>query len=299
MFAYFWETEQYTRNANMVHDTQKSEIDFRRDFQSDFAKLWPAQAIEVRARRDQLDYPRFLYRKTERPHSNKRKPVSSKSRPNRLGLGRFVKLYRRFLQKRREALLFCHEKLYDTRFEKLLYAPNYEHQTSVKIIEWSLRALPQDAHDMVFVEFNAGRGERLLVASSQTFSGIVGSESCNILHDDAKMNIAQFPRYLMECRQIECICAPATKLAIPNTDTTFMFYKPSGLADFRLQIDRIVDAYRALPRRFYVLTVDAEPQHHELILDNGVFQVQKYSQVARLKHALFSPYRLRAYRTIA
>ena len=45
-----------------------------------------------------------------------------------------------------------------------------------------------------FVDYGAGKGRVLLLASQHPFAAIGGIEFAEELHDDATMNIAQFPR---------------------------------------------------------------------------------------------------------
>lgn len=221
-------------------------------------------------------------------------------------------------QIKRNTLLMLHAMTFDRKFEKLLFIPsegsareielvfdqaNDEEGSSsdrvpVKSVKWALDIIPRDEQGITFVDSHAGRGQRLLIAAARPFEKIIGMERSTSLRDDANMNIAQFPRSYMRCRQVECGTEAVEDFPVPEGRAVYLFHKPRHMADFQKQLDKITAEYKRQPRRFHILTLGASPQVQEKILQTGIFERASYSKVSRVKHRLFSPYRIKAYKTL-
>lgn len=219
---------------------------------------------------------------------------------------------------RRNFLFTMHSLTFDREFEKLLFIsskgatrkvqlqfnPSGEiEETStevvpVKSVKWAMDILTEEDYQGTFVDIQAGRGNRLLIAAGRPFEKITGVETSSALRDGARMNIAQFPRSYMRCRQVECLNVDAANIPVPEGRVAYFFYKPRHMGDLQTQINRIAGEYKKNPRRFHILTLGASPQVEEMILECGIFEAAPYSPVARLKHRLLSPHRIRAYRTL-
>ncbi len=219
---------------------------------------------------------------------------------------------------RRNLLFFMHSLTFDRGFEKLLFIsskgtareiqlqfnPTGETEeissetVPVKSVKWALDILSEEDYSGVFIDGQAGRGNRLLIAAAKPFEKIIGVETSNSLRDDARMNIAQFPRSYMRCRQVECVNADAANIPVPEGRVSYFFYKPRHMGDLQTQINRIAGEYKKNPRRFHIMTLGASPQVEEMILECGIFEAAPYSLLARMKHRLLSPHRIRAYRTL-
>ena len=68
-----------------------------------------------------------------------------------------------------------------------------------------MAAIDYDFSRLTFVDYGAGKGRVLLLASEHPFAAVGGIEFAEELHDDAVMNIAQYPRSRMKCRNVECV----------------------------------------------------------------------------------------------
>ena len=69
------------------------------------------------------------------------------------------------------------------------------------MFDWALSAIDDDLSQLSFVDYGAGKGRVLLLAAQHPFAAVGGIEFAEELHDDAAMNIAQFPRSQHEMPQ--------------------------------------------------------------------------------------------------
>ena len=170
-------------------------------------------------------------------------------------------------------------------------------QAAGRLVEWTIAALDYDLSRLTFVDHGAGKGRVLLLASQHPFQAVGGVEFAEELHDDATMNIAQFPRSRMKCRTVECVLEDASALGPPEGEAVHYFFNPFAREVFAEVLDNIVVSYRRRPRRLYLILVD--PVAADLIDQSGVFQRYALPQIERLKIKAFSPYEIAIYRSLA
>jgi hypothetical protein len=217
----------------------------------------------------------------------------------------------------RNYLLKLHERVLDPATESLFFKPTkdpvplsgltirgnyreYGHDyrpSPCRLVEWTIAALDYDLSRLTFVDHGAGKGRVLLLASQHPFQAVGGVEFAEELHDDATMNIAQFPRSRMKCRTVECVLDDASALGPPEGEAVHYFFNPFAREVFAEVLDNIVVSYRRRPRRLYLILVD--PVATDLIDQSGVFQRQALPQIERLKIKAFSPYEVALYRSLA
>jgi hypothetical protein len=218
----------------------------------------------------------------------------------------------------REYLLMLHERVLDPPIESLFFKPtkdpipladltirgsNREHghdyrPTPCALFEWTVAALNHDLSRLTFVDHGAGKGRVLLLASQHPFAAIGGIEFAEELHDDATMNIAQFPRSRMKCRNVECVLDDASQVGPPDGEAVHYFFNPFSRKVFAEVLNNIVVSYRKRPRRLYLILVD-QPEVADMINQSGVFQRLELPLVERYKVKLFSPYDVALYRSLA
>jgi hypothetical protein len=136
--------------------------------------------------------------------------------------------------------------------------------------QWMIAAIDYDLTRLTFVDHGAGKGRVLLVASQYPFQAIGGVEFAEELQDDATMNIAQFPRSRMKCRNVECVLDDAAALGPPEGESVHYFFNPFSREVFAEVLDNIVVSYRGGPPSLYLVLVD--PVGTDLIDQSGVFQ---------------------------
>ncbi|MGI9384393.1 MAG: class I SAM-dependent methyltransferase [Methyloligellaceae bacterium] len=217
--------------------------------------------------------------------------------------------YRRFQ-------IFMHRVLFDRTVENLLFASskdrvplNQLHIRSLTrlsgrdyrptprlVFEWAMEALPEPVKRFAFVDFGAGVGRVLMLASHWEFEKIIGVEFAQELHDDCLMNIAQYPRSRMKCRDVTCILEDATHFDIPDQDCVLYFFNPFGENVLREVMARVARSYDRNPRRIYVISVDLAAT--STIEEWRIFERIPIERQLRLKIRTFSPYTIAVYRSI-
>jgi hypothetical protein len=169
--------------------------------------------------------------------------------------------------------------------------------TPCALFEWTVASIDYDLSRLTFVDYGAGKGRVLLLASQHPFHAIGGIEFAEELHDDATMNIAQFPRSRMKCRNVECVLDDASQVGAPEGEAVHFFFNPFSREVFAEVLQNIVVSYRKRPRRLYLILID--PVATDLIENSGVFQRQELPLIERAKVKLFSPYEVALYRSLA
>lgn len=164
------------------------------------------------------------------------------------------------------------------------------------VFHWAMSLIPPPLNRFAFVDYGAGRGRVLLMASHFDFDKIIGAEVAAELHQDCLLNIAQYSRSFMKCRDVTCEHLSALRLDIPDQETVFFFHNPFDATMMERVVDQIVRAYKQEPRRFYVVCIDMDTD--ELMEDTGIFEKIPASWKLRLKLAAASPYSIRVYRTV-
>lgn len=217
----------------------------------------------------------------------------------------------------REYLFRLHERVLDPSTEQLFFkptmnpvalstltirGPNRAHghdyrPTPCSIFEWTMAAIDYDFSRLTFVDYGAGKGRVLLLASEHPFAAVGGIEFAEELHDDAVMNIAQYPRSRMKCRNVECVLEDASTLGPPEGDSVNYFFNPFSREIFAEVLHNLVVSYRKRPRRLYLILID--PVATDLVDASGVFARLQLPFPESLKVKLFSPYEIALYRSLA
>ena len=217
----------------------------------------------------------------------------------------------------REYLHKLHARVLDPPIEQLFFKPTkdpvplagltirgprreYGHDyrpTPCALFDWALAAIDYDKSRLTFVDYGAGKGRVLLLASQYPFYAIGGIEFAEELHDDATMNIAQFPRSRMQCRNVECVLDDASQVGPPEGEAVHYFFNPFAREVFAEVLHNLVVSYRKKPRRLYLILID--PVATDLIENSGVFQKLEPPLIERTKLRLFSPYEVALYRSLA
>jgi hypothetical protein len=214
-------------------------------------------------------------------------------------------------------LHWLNERVFDPPKEQLFFAPtkdpvalsgltisspNREHghdyrPTPCRVFQWALAGIDYDFSQLTFVDHGAGKGRVLLLAAEYPFAAVGGVEFAEELHDDAKMNIAQYPRSHMRCRNVECLLGDASAVGPPDGEAVHYFFNPFSREVFAEVLGNLVASYRQKPRRLYLILVD--PIATDLVDASGVFAHMEIPAHERLKIRLFSPYEVAVYRSLA
>lgn len=217
----------------------------------------------------------------------------------------------------RNFLATAHQRVVDGWRERLFFAPTVGrtalrqlHVRSINriagsdykptprlVFDWALEAIDENLRDFAFVDYGAGRGRVLLLAAERPFLKVRGVEFAEELHNDAVMNIAQYPRSRMKCRDVECTLDDAVRYDPPDEKAVLYFFNPFGPRVFADALSRIVESYRANPRRMYLILVD--PLLADSVDETQIFQPVPLPKTTQAKIGLFSPYEIAVYRSLA
>lgn len=232
--------------------------------------------------------------------------VRQRTRPDRLAQD-----YRAFL-------IWLHENVLDSAIERLFFVPTkgrvaldgltvqgnnrargHDYRPSPHyVFKWVLSAVDEgDIQRLNFVDYGAGKGRVLLLACQYPFAAVGGIEFAEELHDNAIMNIAQFPRSRMKCRDVECALDDVANIAPLDGEAIHYFFNPFSTEIFAGVLNGIVAAYHARPQRIYVILIDMDAA--ELMHKTGVFREVKLPMAERLQASLLSPYKISVYRSLA
>ena len=232
--------------------------------------------------------------------------VRERTRPDRL-----KKDYRDFL-------LWLHANVLDSTIERLFFVPTkgnvplagltlrgnnrasgHDYKpTPNSVFKWALAAVAEeDIGRMSFVDYGAGKGRVMLLASQYPFTQVGGIEFAEELHDNATMNIAQFPRSRMKCRNVECVLDDVVNITPLDGEAVHYFFNPFGPEIFAGVLKGIVASYHTRPRRLYVILIDIDAG--ELMHKTGVFQEVKLPAAERMQAQTLSPYTIAVYRSLA
>lgn len=221
-------------------------------------------------------------------------------------------LQRRELRKRySEAVIFAHNRILDRKLEKLFFIPTlkgarkapapdegilYDGPIPAAVFDWVFTAIPDDLREFVFVDFRASRGRTVLLAAKRNFDRIVGFEFDPELFDDLQMNIAQFPRSLMTCRNIDCYRGDLDGIRIPDQPSVLWFSGAWREDMIPGVMDYVRQTYQQSPRRLYIVFANAGEK--PMLEDDGLFYRVDPGINQRLKLKLLSPMEFQVYRTI-
>jgi hypothetical protein len=155
--------------------------------------------------------------------------------------------------------------------------------------------MPEDLRQFAFVDVRAGRGRTALLASKWNFNRILAYEYDAQIFDDLEMNVAQYPRSRMTCRNIDCNRGDIVGISLPNQPCVIYFSGAWREPMMAGVMDYVRDTYRQSPRRIYVI-LENVAEDTALAKDN-IFDPMDPPLADRLKLRLLSPMDFRVYRS--
>jgi hypothetical protein len=231
-------------------------------------------------------------------------------------LRRFSRRMRPRDWRRRYLTLLCliHERIFDRRIERLLFFKTpvrtrysvagdngqktflYQGPIPGKLLDWALSGLPADLKRYAFADFQAGNGRTLLLASRRNFEHATGyaydGESCEVL----EMNLAQYSRSYMSCRDVRAVRAGRDGIAIPSQPAVLFFAESLEPAQLDNILSHIVESLTLDPRPVYLIFENSGRER-------GLERMRMFEKVPlpilnRVKAYLFSPAPVSVYKSI-
>lgn len=127
--------------------------------------------------------------------------------------------------------------------------------TPVATIRAVLAAATVGMEQVSFVDFGAGKGRVMLVASEFPFRRIVGVEYSARLCEIARRNIERYSSTTQRCRVLEVHCIDGAEFVVPEDAGVFYFYEPFKPVVAAKVLANIESSLRAHPRRAVVCFV--------------------------------------------
>jgi len=125
------------------------------------------------------------------------------------------------------------------------------------LVDW----LPIDYEDFVFVDFGAGKGRALVLASEFPFRKIVGVEFSPELAEVAQRNVTAFRSERQQCDDFEVVCMDAVEYELPDAPCVLYFYNPFSEQVLRQVLASIRTSVTERPRPIYVVVTGDAPLH--------------------------------------
>lgn len=221
-------------------------------------------------------------------------------------------LQRKEIRKRYNRLLVMgHTRVADRHLEKLFFVPSrkaevidpaperaihYDGPIPGRVFKWIMALMPDDLRQFAFIDIRAGRGRTSLLAARRAFKRILAYEYDEETFDDLQMNVAQYPRSYMICRDIDCYRGDLDGISLPDQPCVIWFSGAWREPMLRGVMNYVRDTYRQSPRRIYVVLENtAEDTGLE---QDSIFDLVEPSLMERLKLQLLSPMRFKVYRSI-
>lgn len=213
------------------------------------------------------------------------------------------------------ALSRVHRQILDRKVERLLFIKTpslhlvqgegkegrpdrfvYQGPLPSRVLNWVLSAVPVDLKRYAFVDFHAGNGRTLLLATRRNFECAAGYVFDAAGSEELEMNIAQYPRSYMSCRDVRVMRGDREGVAIPQQPCVLFF--PDSVRGSQLDIimSHVSASFRLNPRPIYLLFENATRKG--LIEHKDIFKRQHMPLLNRIKAAFFSPANVAVYRSI-
>jgi hypothetical protein len=107
--------------------------------------------------------------------------------------------------------------------------------------------------DYVFVDYGAGKGRAMMLASEYAFKEIIGVEFAKELIEAMRSNIHHFAANRNDTRHFQCVHMDATEFELPKDPCFLYFYNPFWPPVMEKVIEKIKLSYLENPRPIIVL----------------------------------------------
>jgi SAM-dependent methyltransferase len=164
----------------------------------------------------------------------------------------------------------------DIQGANVRYGVRYE-PTNPEWFRDLIGCLPIDYRDFVFVDFGAGKGRALVLASEFPFKRIVGVEFSSTLAEIGRRNVER----LSERANFEVRCADAVDYELPDEPCVLYFYNPFASPVLRRVLENIRGSLERTPRRMFIVVTGDAPL--ATIVESGFapLESQHESELAR------------------
>ncbi len=166
-----------------------------------------------------------------------------------------------------------------------------------KVLNWALSVLPSTSKRYAFVDFRAGNGRTLLLASRRDFDYAAGYVYDNQSAEVLEMNLSQYPRSYMGCRDVRALRGDRHGIEIPAQPAVLFFPESIPESHLGIILGNVAASHRLNPRPLYLVFENAGREAGLDQMDN--FERVRLPFLNRLKAFLFSPTKITVYRSAA
>ncbi len=218
-------------------------------------------------------------------------------------------------RRRRLALLsIVHRHVFDRKTEQLLFCKSpplevyqvdetqsgleksfvYEGPIPRKLLDWALSALPDNLKRYAFVDFRAGNGRTLLLAARRNFEYAAGYAYDAAASETLEMNLAQYPRSYLSCRDVRALRGDRDGVHIPSQPAVLFF--PDGVSEGCLDVllSHVKASLRLDPRPIYLIFENAGRERGREQMK--MFEKAPLPLLNQAKAVFFAPIKIAVYR---
>lgn len=175
----------------------------------------------------------------------------------------------------------------------------------VGIFPYLISVLPSSHEEFTFVDFGAGMGRAVLLASNYEFRKIIGVEFTQELCVIMEQNIDRYSNPKQQCFNLEAVCMDVTKFPIPDGKCVLFFFNPFKAETLLTVARNITEAYKNNPRKIYVIFYNLYPDNlyprnclREILDKMESFKIRATS-IRDPRFLLFSPFDFAVYESEA
>ncbi len=214
----------------------------------------------------------------------------------------------------RVLLGFVHRHIFDRRIEQLLFFKtagpvssletgadgqmrfHYRGPIPEMVLGWALSVLPADLKRYAFVDFEAGNGRTLLLAARRNFEHAIGytldAETCAAL----EMNLAQYSRSYMSCRDARALRGDRDSFPIPMQPAVLYFPCSMDAVYLSVALSRLSASLKHNPQPVYLIFENSGPERR--LEQMELFHKVPLPVLNRIKVQMFSPADVAVYKSI-
>ena len=219
---------------------------------------------------------------------------------NRRRLALLSVIHRHVFDKSTEQLLFCktpplvvhHIEETEDGLRKTFF---YDGPIPKKLLDWALSALPPDLKRYAFVDFRAGNGRTLLLAARRNFEYAAGYAFDAENTETLEMNLAQYPRSYLTCRDVRALRGDRDGVVIPSQPAVLFFPDSLSAGHLDIILTYVAASLRLDPRPLYLIFENAGRESGKEQM--SLFENAPLSLFNKAKAFLFAPASIAVYRS--
>ena len=219
---------------------------------------------------------------------------------NRRRLALLSHIHRDVFDRTTEQLLFCktpqlevyHFEETEKGLQKFFV---YEGPIPKKLLDWALSALPEDLKRYAFVDFRASNGRTLLLAARRNFEYAAGYAFDAEGTETLEMNLAQYPRSYLACRDVRALRGDRDGVAVPSQPAVLFFPDSLSAGHLDIILNYVTASLRLDPRPIYLIFENAGRECGKDQM--SLFERAPMPLLNQAKAFLFAPVSIAVYRS--